>query len=75
MGTFVWNNKFAIAAGAVVVAGGLWLWEQLMKLRAQKIMSEEMATANATSQKLDKRCSALGQELVRDRSKDTAVLD
>lgn len=44
-----------------------------MKLRPQKIMNEEAAAINGTSEKLEKRCLAPGQELVRDGSRDKDI--
>jgi len=72
MGTFLWANKLAIAAGAVVVGGGLWLWDRMMRIRAERVMKEEIAAAQdeEIGEKLEKRCLAPGKELLRDTDKD-----
>ena len=36
VGTFLKNNFVAIVGGAVVTAGGLWLWDRFMKKRAER---------------------------------------
>src|SRR5271170_5233740 len=66
MGTFLWDNKLAIAAGAVVVGGALWLWDRLMRIRAERVMREEIAAAQdeEIGEKMEKRCLAPGQELL-----------
>jgi hypothetical protein len=79
IGSFLWKNKIAVLGGAVVVSSGLWLWERLMKLRAQKIMNEVVKSEDKKSvpemagRKLDKRCLASGQELMKDVPKDKLI--
>jgi hypothetical protein len=34
VGKFLWNNKLAIASGAAVMGGGLWLWDKWTRMKA-----------------------------------------
>jgi hypothetical protein len=61
VGTFLKNNFGAIVGGAVVTAGGLWLWDRFMKKRA-----ERAARRNAT---------AAGGEMMLEGKQVNVVLD
>jgi hypothetical protein len=50
VGEFLKKNFVAIVGGAVVTAGGLWLWEKFMKKRAEKAAMKKFAAGEGDKQ-------------------------
>ena len=54
-GEFLWNNKLAIATGAAVMGGGIWLWDKWTKIKAEKAAKlEEKEAEISQHRELDK---------------------